>query len=124
MSAAILWKGPRPAARQIMCRPLRSAFSTAPPWRILSKRVAVVHGDLTRTWAQTRERCYRLASALAVRGIEPGDTVSVLAPNTPAMLEAHFRRTAGRCGVLNAINHSPGSRKGSRSSCGTASAGC
>ncbi|MFS2162200.1 AMP-binding protein [Variovorax sp. Varisp62] len=68
------------------------------------KRVAVVHGDLTRTWEQTRERCYRLASALVARGIEPGDTVSVLAPNTPAMLEAHFGVPLAGA-VLNAINH-------------------
>ncbi|MCY1216893.1 Long-chain-fatty-acid--CoA ligase [compost metagenome] len=67
-------------------------------------RVAVVHGELTRTWAQTRERCHRLASALAMRGIEPGDTVSVLAPNTPAMLEAHFGIPLAGA-VLNAINH-------------------
>ena len=68
------------------------------------KRVAVVHGALTRTWEQTRERCYRLASALVARGVEPGDTVSVLAPNTPAMLEAHFGVPLAGA-VLNAINH-------------------
>ena len=67
-------------------------------------RAAVVHGELSRTWAQTRERCYRLASALVNRGIEPGDTVSVLAPNTPAMLEAHFGVPLAGA-VLNAINH-------------------
>ncbi|MDQ0070689.1 fatty-acyl-CoA synthase [Variovorax boronicumulans] len=67
-------------------------------------RVAVVHGELTRTWAETRERCHRLASALAMRGIEAGDTVSVLAPNTPAMLEAHFGIPLAGA-VLNAINH-------------------
>jgi fatty-acyl-CoA synthase len=66
--------------------------------------VAVVHGEVSRTWAQTRERCYRLASALVGRGIEPGDTVSVLAPNTPAMLEAHFGVPLAGA-VLNAINH-------------------
>ncbi|SEK17242.1 MULTISPECIES: AMP-binding protein [unclassified Variovorax] len=68
------------------------------------RRAAVVHGDLTRTWAQTRERCYRLASALVAKGIQPGDTVSVLAPNTPAMLEAHFGVPLAGA-VLNAINH-------------------
>ncbi|HWT19304.1 MAG TPA: AMP-binding protein [Variovorax sp.] len=67
-------------------------------------RLAVVHGDLTRTWAQTRERCHRLASALVARGIQPGDTVSVLAPNTPAMLESHFGVPLAGA-VLNAINH-------------------
>ncbi|QGW83768.1 AMP-binding protein [Variovorax paradoxus] len=68
------------------------------------ERPAVVHGDLSRTWAQTRERCHRLASALVIRGVQPGDTVSVLAPNTPAMLEAHFGVPLAGA-VLNAINH-------------------
>jgi len=68
------------------------------------KRLAVVHGDLSRTWEQTRERCHRLASALVNRGILPGDTVSVLAPNTPAMLESHFGVPLAGA-VLNAINH-------------------
>ena len=68
------------------------------------RRIAVVHGDLTRTWAHMRERCYRLASALVAMGVEPGDTVSVLAPNTPAMLEAHFGVPLAGA-VLNAINH-------------------
>lgn len=67
-------------------------------------RLAVIHGSHTQTWAQTRERCYRLASALVSRGIQVGDTVSVLAPNTPAMLEAHFGVPLSGA-VLNAINH-------------------
>ncbi|PLR64165.1 acyl-CoA synthetase [Pseudomonas sp. QC2] len=67
-------------------------------------RVAVVHGDLCRTWSETRERCYRLASALASSGIGAGDTVAVLSPNTPALLEAHFG--VPLCGaMLNAINY-------------------
>lgn len=66
-------------------------------------RAAVVYGSITRTWAQTRERCMRLASALVARGLGVGDTVSILCPNTPAMLEAHFGIPL--CGaVLNTIN--------------------
>ncbi|QIL79984.1 AMP-binding protein [Diaphorobacter sp. HDW4A] len=68
------------------------------------ERVAIVHGELNQTWAATRKRCYRLASALIKRGIQPGDTVSVLAPNTPAMLEAHYGVPLAGA-VLNAINH-------------------
>ncbi|HEY2928798.1 acyl-CoA synthetase [Piscinibacter sp.] len=70
---------------------------------VFPDRVAVIHGDLRQTWSQTRERCYRLASALAKRGIQRGDTVSILAPNTPAMLEAHFGVPLSGA-VLNAIN--------------------
>jgi fatty-acyl-CoA synthase len=53
-------------------------------------RRAVVHGDIRRTWQETYARTRRLASALAARGIKPGDTVAVMLPNTPAMVEAHF----------------------------------
>ena len=66
-------------------------------------RTALIHGDYRQTWAQTRDRCYRLASALAARGIGTGDTVSVLAPNTPAMLECHFGVPLAGA-VLNALN--------------------
>lgn len=70
---------------------------------VYPERVAVIHGSLRQTWARTRERCYRLASALVGRGIRRGDTVSILAPNTPAMLEAHFGVPLAGA-VLNAIN--------------------
>jgi fatty-acyl-CoA synthase len=53
-------------------------------------KLAVVHGDQRHSYAQFRERCRRLASALAQQGISEGDTVAVMAPNVPAMLEAHY----------------------------------
>lgn len=64
---------------------------------------AVVHGALRRTWAETYRRCRQLASALAGRGICPGDTVAVMLPNTPAMLEAHFAVPMAGA-VLNTLN--------------------
>lgn len=70
---------------------------------VYPSRLALIHGDLRQTWAQTRQRCFRLASALHKRGIQRGDTVSILAPNTPAMLEAHFGVPLAGA-VLNAIN--------------------
>src|SRR5262245_14224893 len=51
---------------------------------------AVVHGDLRLSYAEFYARCRRLASALAKRGIGVGDTVTVMLPNTPAMLETHY----------------------------------
>jgi fatty-acyl-CoA synthase len=66
-------------------------------------KVALVHGTLRQTWAQTYARCCRLASALARSGIEVGDTVAVLAPNTPAMYEAHFGVPMSGA-VLNTVN--------------------
>ncbi|GAB3391150.1 acyl-CoA synthetase [Azotobacter armeniacus] len=53
-------------------------------------RPAVIHGSIRRNWAETYARCRRLASALAGRGIGIGDTVAVMLPNIPQMLEAHF----------------------------------
>jgi fatty-acyl-CoA synthase len=66
-------------------------------------RPAVVHGERRFTWAQTRERCRRLASALTARGVGRGDTVSVVAANTPEMIEAHFGVPMTGA-VLNTIN--------------------
>jgi len=70
---------------------------------VYPERTAVVHGRQRFTWRQTYERSRRLASALARRGIVPGDTVAVMLPNTPAMYEAHFG--VPMCGaVLNTLN--------------------
>lgn len=66
-------------------------------------RIAIIHGSLRQTWKQTRDRCRCLASALVKRGIRRGDTVAILAPNTPAMLEAHLGVPLSGA-VLNAIN--------------------
>ena len=64
---------------------------------------AVIHGALRQSWAETDARCRRLASALAARGIGPGDTVAVMAPNTPPMFEAHYGVPMAGA-VLNALN--------------------
>ncbi|MGN6318759.1 acyl-CoA synthetase [Trinickia sp.] len=66
-------------------------------------RLAVVHGDIRRTWKETYERTRRLASALAARGIGLGDTVAVMLPNTPSMVEAHFGIPMAGA-VLNTLN--------------------
>ncbi len=57
---------------------------------IYPDRIAVIHGPLRFTWAETYARCRRLASALERRGIGRGETVAVMLPNTPPMIEAHF----------------------------------
>src|SRR5690625_4097389 len=57
---------------------------------VYPERVAVIHGDLRRNWRETYQRSRQLASALAQRGIGKGDTVAVMLPNIPEMLEAHF----------------------------------
>ena len=70
---------------------------------VYPKHLAVVHGPLRRTWAETYERCRRLASALAKAGVGYGDTVAVMLPNTPPMVEVHFGVPMAGA-VLNAIN--------------------
>jgi fatty-acyl-CoA synthase len=57
---------------------------------VYPERTAVVHGARRYTWRQTYARCRRLASALAGRGIGVGDTVAVMAANTPEIYECHF----------------------------------
>src|SRR5215211_81564 len=66
-------------------------------------RVAVVYGDVRRTYAQLAERVNRLASALQTSGLERHDRVAALCPNVPELLELHHAVPAAG-GVLVAIN--------------------
>jgi len=65
---------------------------------------AIVHGDRVTTYAQFFARARRLASALRKRGVRRGDTVAIMSPNQPAMLEAHFGVPAAGA-VLNPLNY-------------------
>jgi fatty-acyl-CoA synthase len=53
-------------------------------------KVAVVHGERRYSYRQLEERANRLASGLRAAGLDKLDRVAIIAPNTPAMLEAHF----------------------------------
>jgi len=64
---------------------------------------SVVHGARRYTWAQTRDRSARLAAALRSFGVARGTTVSVMLPNTPEMVEAHYAVPALNA-VLNTLN--------------------
>jgi fatty-acyl-CoA synthase len=66
-------------------------------------RTAWVHGDTRASYAAFRARARRLAAALVRRGVSPGDTVAVMLPSVPAMLEAHFGVPMAGA-VLNSIN--------------------
>ncbi len=66
-------------------------------------RNSVIHGERRYTWRQSLERCRRLASALAARGVGRGDTVALMAPNVPEAFEAHFGVPMAGA-VLNALN--------------------
>jgi len=67
-------------------------------------KTAVIHADKRFSYAQFHERCRKLASALSRRGIGRGDTVSVMASNVPALLEAHYGVPMVGA-VLNALNY-------------------
>jgi fatty-acyl-CoA synthase len=71
---------------------------------VYPQKTAVIHGDLSYSYAEFYQRCRRLASALTRRGIGRGDTVSVMAPNVPALLEAHYGVPMSGA-VLNAMNY-------------------
>ena len=70
---------------------------------VYPEKLAVVHGDLRRNYGELYARCRKLASALSERGIGLGDTVAVIAPNTPEMLEMHYGVPMTGA-VLNTIN--------------------
>ena len=70
---------------------------------VYPERLAIVHGSLRQTWSQTYTRCRQLASALQRAGISKNDTVAVMLPNTPPMVEAHFGVPMAGA-VLNALN--------------------
>lgn len=66
-------------------------------------RVAIIHGEASRTWREVANRCTRLASGLRKLGVGYGDTVAAMLPNVPAMFEAHFGVPMAGA-VLNGIN--------------------
>ena len=71
--------------------------------RVFPDYTAVIHGEISRSWAETYQRCIKLASALHNRGVKKGDTVAMMLPNVPAALEAHFGVPMSGA-VLNALN--------------------
>jgi fatty-acyl-CoA synthase len=71
--------------------------------RVYPDHPSLIHGAVRHTWGETYTRCRRLAGALAARGIGPGDTVAVMAPNVPALFEASFAVPMNGA-VLNTLN--------------------
>jgi len=91
---------PRNEANHAPLSPLSFIERTA---EVYPDRLAIVHGGLRQTWGQTYARCRRLASSLRAAGIGKNDTVAVMLPNTPPMVEAHFGVPMAGA-VLNALN--------------------
>ncbi len=71
---------------------------------VFPNRKAWIHGSRSVTYAEFYTRCRKLASALIEHGVKPGDTVAIMSPNTPAMLEAHYGIPMTGA-VINALNY-------------------
>ena len=91
----------RCAANYTALSPLSLLRRTA---AVYPDKIAVVHGELRYHYREFDRRCRRLASALSQRGVGLGDTVAVMAPNVPALLEAHYG-VPMLGAVLNALNY-------------------
>ncbi len=91
---------PKTAANHVPLSPLSFLRRTSD---VHPDRPAVVYHDRTYTWGEVGERAARLCSALTGLGVGRGDTVSVIAANTPELFEAHFGVPMAGA-VLNAIN--------------------
>ncbi|SVC60407.1 uncharacterized protein METZ01_LOCUS313261, partial [marine metagenome] len=74
----------------------RSAF-------VYPKKIAVIYETQRFTYEELFSRCCSLAAALMEAGVLPGDTVAVMAPNVPPMLECHYGVPMTGA-VLNTIN--------------------
>jgi fatty-acyl-CoA synthase len=91
--------------------PNRANFAALTPLHFLARaaavypdKIAVIDGERRFTYRQFQARCRRFADALRRRGIGTDDTVAVLAPNVPALLEAHYAVPMAGA-VLNALNY-------------------
>ncbi|KAF5273730.1 hypothetical protein FQR65_LT17103 [Abscondita terminalis] len=91
---------PRTPANFVALSPLRYLERAA---YIYPDQDAIVHGQRHISWRETYQRCRQFAHQLRNLGIEKNDTVSVLLPNIPAMIEAHFAVPMAGA-VLNTLN--------------------
>ncbi|CAP40374.1 acyl-CoA synthetase [Bordetella petrii] len=91
---------PRNAANHVPLTPLGFLQWAA---EVYPQRPALVHGNRSQSWRATQQRCRQMAAALRAWGVQRGDVVAVLAPNIPALYEAHFGVPMAGA-VLNALN--------------------
>ncbi|MBX6318724.1 acyl-CoA synthetase [Pigmentiphaga sp.] len=91
---------PRNAANHVALTPLGFLQWAAD---VFPEKPALLHGCRSQSWHATRQRCQQMAGALRDWGVGHGDVVAVLAPNVPALYEAHFGVPMAGA-VLNALN--------------------
>ncbi len=84
--------------------PLTPVSFLARAAHVYPDRVACIHGARRTTYTELYARARRLASALVALGVGIGDTVAIMAPNVPAILEAHYGVPMTGA-VLNALNY-------------------
>jgi len=70
---------------------------------VYPEHCAQIYGDKRYSWAETYNRCRRLASALRQHGVGAEDTVALMLPNIPAMFEAHYAIPMAGA-VIHALN--------------------
>ncbi|TGQ49557.1 acyl-CoA synthetase, partial [Mesorhizobium sp. M1C.F.Ca.ET.210.01.1.1] len=88
------------APNHVPLTPISFLYRTAD---LYPDRLAIIDEERRFTWLEVRRRCEALAAGLIRLGVRPRDVVSVLAPNTAEMFEAHFV-VAMAGAVLNTIN--------------------
>src|SRR6201996_2456355 len=79
--------GPRGARMEVALTPLEFARRTR---RLYGDRIGVVDGELRLSYEDFFARCDRWAAALQDLGVQPGDRVATIAPNTHGQLEAFY----------------------------------
>ncbi len=98
-----IWNEPHLAPSPASFEPLSPVSFLHRAAAVFPDKVAVIHGERRTNYRTFRERCCRLASALAKRGVGKGDCVAIMGANTPEMLEAHYA-VPMLGAVLNSLN--------------------
>ena len=91
---------PKTAANHVALSPVSFVERSA---EVFGDLPAVIHGQRRYSWRELHDRSARLATALRALGIGRNDTVSVMLPNTPEMIEVHYAVPALNA-VLNTLN--------------------
>ena len=99
-----LYDAPHLARNAANFAPLSPLGFLSRPAQVYPDKLAIVHGAARITYGRFYERCRQFADALRRRGIQRGDAVAVMAPNLPALLEAHYGVPMAGA-VLNALNY-------------------
>ncbi len=84
-------------------QPLSPIFFLERAASAFPEKIAIIYGEQKFNYKTLYTRCKKLASSLSDLGIGKGDTVSIIAPNIPQMLEAHYGVPMTGA-VLNSLN--------------------